>query len=74
LGEEEGLDDMIIDATTMSESNEDKVGTTEPKPGEWSRDKDAGGDKGTEGEVGEVRGSEKVGIEKLVMKEVLKWV
>jgi hypothetical protein len=24
--------------------------------------------------VGEVRGSEKVGIEKLVMKEVLKWV
>jgi hypothetical protein len=34
LGEEEGLDDMIIDATTMSESNEDKVGTTEPKPGE----------------------------------------
>jgi hypothetical protein len=34
LGEKEGLDDVIIDAAAMSESNEDKVGTTEPKPGE----------------------------------------
>jgi len=67
LGEEKGLDSVTIDDVTMNESNEDNiVGTTEPKPGEWSRDRDASGDKGTKWEVREVCGSEKVGIEKVV--------
>ena len=33
----------------MSESDKDNAGMTKPKPVEWLRDTDAGGDKRTEG-------------------------
>lgn len=67
---EEAPKSKVRDATKIDESDRDNGGTIEPKPWEWSRHKDVGGDNETDREVREDRGAKVFGIGKVVREEM----